>query len=79
MADEVDVANGVAQEALDRSIDAVRAGATGPFAKLTPTGRCHWCYEPVPEGRLHCCPTVDSCEEDHHKYLRFRGVGEHRE
>lgn len=67
---EAEVADGVAK---------IRAGVTGSFAKLSPTGFCHWCYEPVPEGRLHCCPAEDSCAEDHQRYLRFRGVGEHRE
>jgi len=78
MADEVDIANDSAQEALERGIEAAKRGATGPFANLNPTGRCHWCSEPVPQGRLHCCPAVDSCAEDHHQYLRFRG-GDHRE
>lgn len=73
MADEADLANDVAQEALDRNIEAAKRGATGSFAKLSPTGFCHWCYEPVPEGRLHCCPAEDSCAEDHQRYLRFRG------
>ena len=67
---EAEVVDGVAK---------IRAGRTGIFANLRPTGFCAWCHEPVSPGRLHCAPLENSCAEDHRKYLRFRGVGEHRE
>jgi len=73
MADEADLANDVAQEALERSIEAARTGQAGPFAHLLPSGRCAWCGEPVSPGRLHCPPAENNCAEDHLQYQRFRG------
>lgn len=62
-----------AAEAIDaeREHNIAQSRASGPFARLRPCGRCHWCYEPVPGGHTHCAPTDDSCAEDHEKHMRF--------
>lgn len=66
---EAEVADGIAK---------IRAGLTGPFAELPITGYCHWCHEPVGRGQKHCSPAVDSCAEDHAKYITFnQGARQH--
>ena len=71
MADEVDIANDLAAAEAEAAVKAAVEGRAGPFAHLRPTGRCAWCDEPVPPGRTHCAPSVDSCHEDHMKRMRF--------
>jgi len=71
MADEADQADDLIQAEVEAGVKAAVEGRTGPFAHLRPRGYCYWCLEPIPPGRTHCAPSVDSCHEDHMKKLRF--------
>lgn len=50
--DPLDAASQLEQETLQRNIDAVRRSAQK--RELHPTGRCHWCEEPVGQGLIFC-------------------------
>lgn len=63
MTDLVDDAE--ANEAMERERAIAAARAWSP---LQPTGRCHWCDEPVADGLKFCDP---DCRDDYeHAMLR---------
>ena len=71
MADIADKADDIIQAELEAGVKAAVEGRVGPLAHLRPNGFCAWCGEPVPPGRTHCAPSVDSCSADHIQKLRF--------
>lgn len=65
MADEIDMANEVAQRMLDAQLTHRK-----PTSNLTPIGRCHWCEEEFEQGslQLFCKDNGNACTMRHHRY-----------
>lgn len=72
MPDYADQSDHKIEAQVEDGVRAAREGRTGPFKNMRPKGWCHWCGDPVSEGRLHCPPAVDSCAHDHERYIKFR-------
>lgn len=69
MSDIADQSDGPIEAARQAAIAAAQAG---PFARYKPSGFCIWCGDPVAQGRVHCRPIDNDCEEVHLRYINFQ-------
>ena len=65
MADDADNAVVDMEVITAAAIEAARRPASAPAR--TPTGKCHWCDDPVNPGQVFC---DEFCLEDHNKRQR---------
>lgn len=63
MADEIDIANEVAQRMLD-----VQLAYRKPTSNLAPTGRCHWCGAEFDEDSLKLFCNSECATHHHRRY-----------
>jgi len=61
MADEIDLANEIAERHTSEALRAALSAATGPRRPVNATGRCRSCKEEIESERLLGDPTADLC------------------